>query len=55
MGTKSYETLYNSYIDPIMYCASGVWGYGNFEAPRVLQNRIMRFYLGVHKYATNIL
>ena len=51
MGIKSYETLYESYIDPFMNYASGVWGNGNFEAPRVLQNRIMRFYLGVHKYA----
>ena len=51
MGIKSYETLYESYIDPIMNYASGVWGYGNFEAPRVLQNRIMPFYFDVHKYA----
>ena len=43
MGIKSYETLYESYIDPIMNYAAGVWDLGNFEAPRGLHNRIMRF------------
>ena len=31
--------------------ASGVLGFRHYDAPRVLQNRIMRFYLGVHKFA----
>ena len=51
MGIKTYETLYESYVDPIMNYASGVWGFRHYDAPRVLQNRIMRFYLGVHKFA----
>ena len=51
MGIKTYETLYESYVDPIMNYASGVWGFRHNDAPRVLQNRIMRFYLGVHKFA----
>ena len=45
MGIKTYETLYESYVDPIMNYASGVWGFRHYDAPRVLQNRIMRFYL----------
>ena len=51
MGIQTYETLYESYVDPIMNYASGVWGFRHYDAPRVLQNRIMRFYLGVHKFA----
>ena len=51
MGVKSYETLYNSYDDPIMNYVSGVWGFAYFNTPQVLQNRIIRFYLGVHRYA----
>lgn len=51
MGIKTYEALYESYVDPIMNYASGVWGFRHFDAPRVLQNRIMRFYMGVHKFA----
>ena len=51
LGIKTYETLFDSYVDPIMNYASGVWGYGDFASPQVLQNRIMRFYLGIHKFA----
>ena len=51
MGIKSYETLYESYVDPILNYASAVWGFRDFDAPRTLQNRIMRFFLGVHKFA----
>ena len=55
MGIKLYENLYESYIEPSMNYASGVWGFGSFEPlcvlQNVLQNRIMRFYRGVHRYA----
>ena len=51
LGSKTYETLYDSYVDPIMHYASGVWGFKDFPPPRVLQNRIMRFFLGVHRFA----
>ena len=53
MGIKSYETLYESYVDPIINYASGVWGFDYFNPPQVLQNRVMRFFLGIHKYAPN--
>ena len=53
MGIKSYETLYDSYVDPIINYASGVWGFDYFNPPQVLQNRIMRFFLGIHKFAPN--
>ena len=51
LGIKSYETLFDSYVEPIMNYASGVWGYRDFTSPQVLQNRISRFYLGIHKFA----
>ena len=51
LGIHTYETLYESYIDPILNYASGVWGFSDFTPPKVLHNRIMRFYLGVHKFA----
>ena len=50
MGIKSYETLYESYVNPILNYGSAVWGFKDFDAPRTLQNRIMRFFLGVHKF-----
>ena len=30
-----------------------MWGFGDYPAPKVLQNRINRFYMGVHKFASN--
>ena len=51
LGINTYETLYSSYVESIMNYASGVWGFRHYDAPQVLQNRIMRFYLGVHKFA----
>ena len=51
MGIKSHETLYESYVDPIINYASGVWGFDYFN--QVLQNRVMRFFLGIHKFAPN--
>ena len=51
LGIKTYETLYSTYIKSIMNYASGVWGFRHYDSPQVLQNRIMRFYLGVHKFA----
>ena len=34
-----------------MNYASGVWGFRHYDNPQVLQNRIMRFFLGVHRFA----
>ncbi len=51
MGYETYCTLYDSYILPVANYAAGVWGYENYPAPQVLQNRIMRFFLGVHRFA----
>ena len=51
LGIKTYETLYSTYVKSIMNYASGVWGFKHYDSPQVLQNRIMRFYLGVHKFA----
>ena len=50
MGVRSYETLYNAYVLPIMNYASGIWGFSDFSKPQVLQNRITRFFLGVHRF-----
>ena len=51
MGVRSYETLYNAYVLPIMNYAIGIWGFSDFSKPQVLQNRITRFFLGVHRFA----
>ncbi len=51
MGCNTYCSLYQSYVVPIATYGAAVWGYNDFQAPKVLQNRINRFYLGVHRFA----
>ena len=47
---NSYKTLYESYILPILGYGSEVWGYNEQSLPRVLSNRVNRFYLGVNAF-----
>ena len=51
IGIKTYSTLYESYVLPVANYASAVWGFKDHSAPRILQNKINRFHLGVHKYS----
>ena len=51
MGYETYSTLYRSYVLPVANYGAGVWGFKNYPAPQVLQNRIERFFLGVHRFA----
>ena len=51
LGINTYQTLYSSYVESILNYASGVWGFRHYDTPQVLQNRIMRFFLGVHRFA----
>ncbi len=53
LGYRTYLTLFNTYILPILNYASGVWGYAEQAEPQILQNRICRFYLGVNKFTPN--
>ena len=50
MHINSYETLYTMYVLPVMNYGAGVWGAKDYYKPQVLQNRIQRYYLGVHKF-----
>ena len=51
LGIKTYESLYKSYVLPIMNYGSAVWGFAQYSKPQILQNRLSRFYLGVHRFA----
>lgn len=49
-GFKSFEKLYTSCVIPILdYCAS-VWGYRHYQQADNIQNRAMRYFLGVHRF-----
>ena len=54
------DLMYSSYIKvcerkimPIMVYSSSVWGAQCFPKTDTLHNRIIRFYLGVHKCTSN--
>ena len=50
MGYETYSTLCDSYVLPVANYMAGVWGFDAFPAPQVLQNRMDRFFLGVHRF-----
>jgi hypothetical protein len=53
-GFKTFEKLYRSCVIPILdYCAS-VWGYKHFQSSENIQNRAMRYFLGVHRFAPTL-
>ena len=54
LGYNTYTTLYNSGVSPILDYCSGVWGYSNFDKLNTIQNRAIRFFLGVHRFAPNL-
>jgi hypothetical protein len=48
-----YKKMYDSCVVPILdYCA-GVWGFRVYDKINAVQNRCIRSFLGVHKYASN--
>ena len=54
LGYKTYTQLYHSGVTPILDYCSGIWGHQNFGKIDTVQNRAIRFYLGVHAFAPNL-
>ena len=42
---------YDSCVVPVADYSSEIWGYKNFNKPNLIQNRAMRIFLGVHRFA----
>ena len=54
IGCNAYSKLYHTGVTPILdYCA-GVWGNNKFEKIDSVQNKAIRWYLGVHSFAPNL-
>ena len=53
MGYKTFTTMYEGMVDPIILYGAGVWGLKRFGCTEAVQNRAQRIFLGVHKYACN--
>ncbi len=54
LGYKSFTKLYESYVDPILCYCTGVWGVKKHMYCTSIQNRAIRGFLGVHKFAPNL-
>ena len=51
LGYASFTKLFESYVDPILlYCAS-IWNVKPFKCCADIQNRAIRSFLGVHRFA----
>ena len=50
VGFSTFTKLYNCTVTPILEYGSSVWGYKKAPEIDLIQNRAMRFFLGVHKY-----
>ena len=53
-GMKTFEKLYNSCVVPILDYQSSVWGYKDYNDIDALQNRTIRYFLGVHRFAPKL-
>ena len=51
MGHKTYTKCYESYVCPVLDYSSEIWGYINAVKIDLVQNKAMRVFLGVHRYA----
>ena len=52
-GYDTFTKLFNSGVIPILDYGSGVWGFGEHDRVNTIQNRAIRLFLGVHRFAPN--
>ena len=50
VGFHTFTKLYNAGVTPVLEYSSGVWGYVKGEDIDHIQNRAMRYFLGVHRF-----
>ncbi len=53
-GYNTYTKLYHGGVVPILNYCSSVWSYCNLDKIDTVQNRALRLFLGVHKFAPNL-
>ena len=54
LGYQTFTKMFHTGVVPIMDYCSGIWGYQKFGKVESLQNRALKFYLGVHKFSPNL-
>ena len=51
---KTFSTLYNTGVVPIFSYGSGIWGYKRGCHAEKIQNRAIRYFLGISKFSPNL-
>ncbi len=51
LGYYTYTRLFQSGVCPILDYGSEIWGYKSFNKIDAIQNKAIRIYLGVHRFA----
>lgn len=54
VGLNTYEKLFHSYVVPVLDYCSGVWGFKTYHSIEIVQNRAIRYFLGLHRCAPAI-
>ena len=50
----TYTKSFHSCVTPVLDYSSGVWGFSKYNCLEAIQNRAIRIYLGVHKFAPTL-
>ena len=50
VGFYTFSKLFSAGVTPVLEYASGVWGYVRGDEIQYIQNRAMRYFLGVHRF-----
>ena len=50
IGYNTYTKMFNSCVVPVIDYCSGIWGFKQFNKIDTLQNRAIRYFLGVHRF-----
>ena len=51
LGFSTYSHLFNTGVVPILDYGAGIWGHLEAKPSYQVQNKALRYYLGVHRYA----
>ena len=51
IGFNTFEKMYKSIVTPVALYAAEIWGFKMYSFTNNVQNRAMRYYLGVQKFA----
>lgn len=54
LGFSTFTQLYKSLVDSVLFYTAGVWGFEEVFDCNSVQNRALRCFLGVHKYAAKV-